>query len=433
MPSRKKEKVTSGAGKHPLLWITVFLCVVPFVITLIIPSSPPQDAATSLEVVPSLVPTSDPVHSMFEIAAFLMAMLVVVMAFFHYSARGDFAAPVIGLALFSGGFMDFLHIMAAEGFLGGVADPVRFVPFSWMLARAVPAVILILCSSMFMITDAVKSKRELKKDTVLFGGLVLLCALVSGAVLFVAMTKKTLPQCIFPEALLKRPLELIPTALLLMAGIYCLPMFFRWHKTSYSFALWLSVIPLLVAEMHMLFGGDELYNLHVYAAHALKGFAYTLALIGLELDYRKTYLKAQRTSEELREDLLLLDQEEESLSRLQHMLDAVLAHVCEGVYLKDVSGCLLRVNDVYADMYETEEVNHMVTQTEADFRPDAAAARNHEEDLKAMTEGQVVRDEPCEMSRADGRVIRVLRSRIPLWDKEGNVVGLLGLCRQTED
>jgi PAS domain-containing protein len=284
-----------------------------------------------------------------------------------------------------------------------------------------------------MITDAVKASKELKKDTAIFAGLVLLCALVSGGIILLAMAKKTLPQCIFPEALLKRPLDLIPTALLLMAGIYCLPMFYRWHRTSYSFALWVSLIPLLVAELHMVFGGDALYNLHVYAAHALKGFAYTLALIGLELDYRKTYLKAKTTSEELRGDLLLLDQEEESLSRLQHMLDAVLAHVCEGVYLKDVSGRLLRVNDVYADLYETEEVNHMVTQTEADFRPDEAAARNHEEDLKAMAEGVVVRDEKAEMHCADGRVIHVLRSRIPLWDKAGNVVGLLGLCRQTED
>ena len=82
-------------------------------------------------------------HTILEWSAFCTAIFTVSLAFVHYSAKGDVAVPVVGLALLCAGAMDAFHTLAADHLIEAIADNRNLIPFTWAICRVSNALIML--------------------------------------------------------------------------------------------------------------------------------------------------------------------------------------------------------------------------------------------------------------------------------------------------
>ncbi|MCJ8312442.1 MAG: hypothetical protein HRU38_05750 [Saccharospirillaceae bacterium] len=248
-------------------------------------------------------------HTLLEWTAFCAALFTVALAFSHFSITKDITTPVIGVALFAAGCMDAFHTLAATRLIEAVADNTDLVPFTWAICRIFNALIMIIGVGMFLKKDLKTPKLGIK-----FLVSISLCfGVVAYLIIYFAATSQNLPQTQFPDALIRRPYDIIPLVLFLFAGFVIYPMFYRRYPSIFSAALLLSIVPEVVVEMHMAFGSRALFDEHFNIAHFLKIIAYIIPFIGLNLDYIRVYRKQKQQSENLESAIKEIRRSEQEL------------------------------------------------------------------------------------------------------------------------
>lgn len=239
------------------------------------------------------------VHTILEWSAFGTALLTACLALIHYRITGDVVTPIIGVALFCAGTMDAFHTLVADRLLTAQAHNAQFIPFTWALSRLFHAVILIAGPSLFLL------RRPGQQTGAATGGirLVLLVSLMFGVVSFstivLCATAARLPETYFPDWIVKRPWDAAPLILYLAAGGFVLPRLRRRHPSLFSHALLISIIPNVAAQLHAAFGSTALFDNHFNIAEFLKIVAYLVPLLGLMLDYKRTYRCLENVNTEL--------------------------------------------------------------------------------------------------------------------------------------
>ena len=232
-------------------------------------------------------------HALLEWTAFCAAIFVVLLSFCHYSITKDITTPVIGVALFCAGAMDAFHTLAATRLVSAVAANTDLIPFTWALSRVFNALIMIIGVGIFLRREQVKASKGM-----LF---IVMTSLAFSAVgyllIYLSATTEHLPQTQFPDALIRRPYDIVPLILFIIAGLFIYPMFLKKHPSIFAAALLLSALPEVAVEMHMAFGSKRLFDSDFNVAHVLKIIAYVIPLSGLVLDYILTYKRQEKHHE----------------------------------------------------------------------------------------------------------------------------------------
>lgn len=225
-------------------------------------------------------------HALLEWTAVCIAIFTVMLSLSHYIISRDVIIPVIGLALFLAGCMDAFHTLAAARLIDAAADNKNLIPFTWALSRVFNALILILGVTVLLLRKPSKDKSGNTKFLLLT---FVIAALFSYAIVHISAASDSLPKTQFPGELISRPFDVIPLLLFSFAAIFLLPLFYKRNPSVFSQALLVAMIPEILLECHMAFGSSQLFDNHFNIAHFLKVIAYTIPLIGLMIDYIKTY------------------------------------------------------------------------------------------------------------------------------------------------
>lgn len=232
------------------------------------------------------------IHTILEWSAFAAATLTAILAFLHFTLHRDVIAPVMGLVLFYAGCMDAFHTLAADRLISAAGNSVDLIPFTWVLCRLFSGVILV----MGLILAATANSPLLPKKLRFLGkswlGSSTLIGLIGVGLGYLAywtisicLNSKHLPQTLFPEFWITRPWDVIPLILFLSLGLWGLPRFYRQHPSYFSLALWVSMIPQVVTQLHMAFGSTALFDNSFNVAHFVKIIAYLVPFSGLCLSY----------------------------------------------------------------------------------------------------------------------------------------------------
>ncbi len=228
-------------------------------------------------------------HTILEWSAFSAAIFTVILFFANFTTNRDMDAPILGVAFFCAGCMDAFHTLAADRLIEAVADNRNLVPFTWAICRLFNALILIGSVALLIYGGNKGRPRNL--------WFVVLASLVFGftayGIIQVCATSASLPNTMFPDALITRPWDVAPLALYLFAGFYVFPIFHKREKNFISYSILISVIPHVATQLHMAFGSFSLYDNHFNVAHFLKIMAYLVPFVGLSLEYIKTYRDQQ--------------------------------------------------------------------------------------------------------------------------------------------
>ena len=260
-------------------------------------------------------------HTLLEWTAFCLAIVIVILAFAHYTITHEITTPIIGMALFCAGTLDAFHTLAADRLIHAVADNHNLIPFTWAISRVFNAIILIMGTGIVLLRKSKTTQQEAQSGMGFVLGISLIFGIIAYQIIHICATSDQLPETMFPEATLTRPWDVAPLVLYVLAGVYVFPKFYRQHPSLFAHALIVSTIPQVVTQMHMAFGSTMLFDNHFNIAHAIKILAYAVPFAGLVLDYIHTYRTQQASHQTLEQAVSARTKTLET--QTQHILDEV--------------------------------------------------------------------------------------------------------------
>lgn len=242
------------------------------------------------------------VHSLLEWTSFCLATVTAVCAFSHYSIKKDVATPIIGSALLFSGLLDAFHVLAADKLIFYVSDNQHFIPFTWAMSRIFNAFILTAGTGMFVW----RSRRfgPPKPRGVRFVVLVsILYGLLAYLLIQICALAPSLPQTLFPDAIIPRPYDAIALIIYLFGGGILFPRFHRRHPSLFSHGLLVSLVPYLLSQAYAAFASDSEYDNALNVSQYLKIVAHIVPLAGLIFDFSVAFqaeAELKATEEKLR-------------------------------------------------------------------------------------------------------------------------------------
>ncbi|WP_424095445.1 ATP-binding protein [Moorena producens] len=353
----------------PLVWTVVFICILPYLLhQLGVDFSTHQelfDLSAASEWEPHelhdamhSVLSGSFVHTLLEWSAVCTAVFTVCLAFTNYSITKDPIVPIIGLSLFFAGVMDTFNTVAAEHLIDAVADNRNLIPFTWTLCRLFNALILILGTSLFSRRSWVEKNQTSSLGFVIIVSLGF--GLIAYGIIHICATRELLPETTFPNFIIPRPWDILPLLLFIAAGIFIYPSFHQRYPSLFSYSLIVSTIPDTVAQLHMAFGSQALFDSHFHIAHFLKIIAYLIPLVGLILDYQRTYCTLEHVNKRLVLEIAKQQETEEKLQRSVKELSDFKYALDQGSILAitDQKGVITYVNDRFCHIskYSREEL-----------------------------------------------------------------------------
>jgi PAS domain S-box-containing protein len=118
-----------------------------------------------------------------------------------------------------------------------------------------------------------------------------------------------------------------------------------------------------------------------------------------------------------------------SLQTEKMLLSALLSHVPDAVYFKDLDSRFLRVSDAFAGKTGLESPEHFVGKTDFDLFTEEHARPAFDDEQRIIATGEAMVGKVERETWNDGRVTWVDTCKLPLRDMRGRVIGTFGISR----
>jgi PAS domain S-box-containing protein len=119
---------------------------------------------------------------------------------------------------------------------------------------------------------------------------------------------------------------------------------------------------------------------------------------------------------------------EEALAHEQYLMDAIMNNLPDHIYFKDRSSRFIRINEAQTKFFGLSDPIQAIGKKDSDFFTDEHAKQAYEDEQMIIQTGQSLNIEEKEthLNRPDTWVSTV---KLPLRDKEGNIIGTFGISR----
>jgi len=132
------------------------------------------------------------------------------------------------------------------------------------------------------------------------------------------------------------------------------------------------------------------------------------------------------TAEKYKKMIDELKQAQEELTEESNLFQNFLDNIPAFIHLKDRDGRYLRVSK----FYHVLSPESMIGKTAFDLYPEDEARTITEDDKRVMETGKPIIDEERRYTAPDGSKHNVLITKAPLFDRKGNIVGIVGITRE---
>ncbi|MBA2661958.1 MAG: PAS domain S-box protein [Bradymonadaceae bacterium] len=235
-------------------------------------------------------------HIVLVLLASVVALFSASLALVNYHVKRTPLAAVIGLALFWSGSTDVVQVLFTDGWLMQLSDGADLINLTWTLSRLFTAGILISAASI-VYYRLEKGYTTLPARTIVltflgFGAAALLIAVLA--------TGFDPVRLIYPLAAVKRPWDLPALALFVVGAALLFPRLHRSYQSHFSLALWLSMIPLIAAQICLIFASLMRFDDAFVVAYGLNLIGFLVLSGGLVADYVHSARQEATLGEEVR-------------------------------------------------------------------------------------------------------------------------------------
>lgn len=218
-------------------------------------------------------------HVLMEWAVVFVALVSTVAVLLYGFCRKDMAAVIVGVAFLCAALIESQHALTTTAGLLNVVSNEEHTHFTWALSRDFKAFILIValvCCILFerKKSSAVSTKRVYRT----FMAIVILLLSITGLAWVFVGGAIEYPKATYPDAFMPRSYDLLPLALLLFSGTLMWT-WFHMKSSIIAFALLLSLIPDITAQLYIAFGSSALFDNAFNIAHVLKMASYCTVLV----------------------------------------------------------------------------------------------------------------------------------------------------------
>lgn len=120
---------------------------------------------------------------------------------------------------------------------------------------------------------------------------------------------------------------------------------------------------------------------------------------------------------------------EAELGRERDRLKTIIDNVPDLIFLKDRHGRFINGNKALVEAIEVDSIDDIIGKTDFDFWPPELAANYVADDQLTMREGRPLYDQQEKTCDAQGNEKWLQTSKVPLFDDQGEVTGLVGIAR----
>jgi PAS domain S-box-containing protein len=125
-------------------------------------------------------------------------------------------------------------------------------------------------------------------------------------------------------------------------------------------------------------------------------------------------------------DITARRKQEKELAYERHLFDTLMESFPDALYFKDRKGRIIRTNAIHAKKFGLDNVNGLLGMTDFDLFSEESAAEYFQEEMKIMeTEKPIISKESKEVY-PDGSVRWASVTKLPFYNKEGEVEGTMG-------
>jgi PAS domain S-box-containing protein len=118
-----------------------------------------------------------------------------------------------------------------------------------------------------------------------------------------------------------------------------------------------------------------------------------------------------------------------SLQTDQMLLRALLEHVPDSVYFKDLGSRFIRASNALACKKALTSADEFIGKTDFDFFTEEHARRAFEDEQRIIATGEAITGKEEKETWTDGRVTWVDTCKLPFYDRRGHVIGTFGISR----
>jgi len=131
-------------------------------------------------------------------------------------------------------------------------------------------------------------------------------------------------------------------------------------------------------------------------------------------------------------DITKLKQMEEALAFESRLLNSLLENIPDSIYFKDKDSHFLEISKAKADEMGCTRKG-IIGKTDFDFHPEEEAREEFEDEQRIMEKEESIINKEEKVVNPDGTVWWASTTKVPRYDKNGNVVGTLGISRNITD
>jgi len=127
------------------------------------------------------------------------------------------------------------------------------------------------------------------------------------------------------------------------------------------------------------------------------------------------------------EKLKAFSEEKNRLSDELRMLHAIIQNIPDPLYVKDIEGRKIFINKAEAELLGVEDITEVIGKRDSDFYPAETALKTEAEDRMIIETGKPVIHRDGLLTTRSGKEIWLQGTKIPHFDKNGNVSGIIGI------
>ncbi len=120
---------------------------------------------------------------------------------------------------------------------------------------------------------------------------------------------------------------------------------------------------------------------------------------------------------------------EETLEQERNLLRTLVDHLPDMIYVKDTAGRFVLANQATAQVMGADTPQALLGKTDRDFYPPNVADEYVADEEHIIQTGQVIKDKVEPKVDLAGNRQDILTTKVPLHDRQGQVVGLVGISR----